>query len=128
MQRQCSPRDAYRRVDFEARIAGAGPAALVLLCYDQLASALGTAIHAAGVGDNARKSAALARALSAIAALQLGLDRDQPIATALIALFESARQRVLDSVLQFDAESLDELRRDVVEIAAALNPAAQAMG
>ena len=118
-----SPQEAYRRVDFDARIAGADPRQLVLLCYEQLGTALGTAIHAAQAHDNARKSTALTRALSAITALQMGLDHDQPIAAALATFLESARQQVLDSVITFDAAALKGLKNDVAEIAGAFGSA-----
>lgn len=114
-----SPQEAYRKVDFDARVAGADPVQLVLVCYEQLASALGTAIHADARSDNAAKSASLTRALSALTALQMGLDHDRPVAGALAALFEGARRTVLDSVLQFDATALAALRSDVSEIAEA---------
>jgi flagellar biosynthetic protein FliS len=115
-----TPREAYRKVDFDARVAGADPRQLVLVCYEQLGSALSSAIHAADRGDNARKSAGLARALAALTALHMGLDHNQPIAAALATLFEAARQTVLDSVIHFDAEALERLRTDVAEIATAL--------
>lgn len=123
MYTQRSPAEAYRKVDFDARIAGAGPGQLVLLCYEQLAAALGSAIHADGVRDNARKSASLTRALAALTALQMGLDQRQPIAAALTTLFEGARHTVLDSVIQFDAAALARLKQDVTEIAWALRGA-----
>lgn len=119
-----SPAEAYRKVDFDARIAGADPGQLVVLCYEQLAAALGSAVYAAEAGDNARKSAALTRALAALTALQLGLDHGQPIAVTLATLFESARHTVLDSVIQFDAAALTRLKQDVTEIAGALRSAA----
>jgi flagellin-specific chaperone FliS len=101
-----SPAEAYRKVDFDARIAGADAGQLVLVCYEQLGSALGSAIHAAAAGDNARKSAGLTRALAALTALQLGLDHQHPIAASLATLFEAA--------------ALEWLKGDVIEIAAAL--------
>ena len=118
-----SPADAYRKVDFDARIAGAGPGQLVLVCYEQLAAALGGAIHAAAAPDNSRKSASLTRALAALTALQMGLDRGQPISVALSTVFEAARHTVLDSVIQFDPDAIGRLRSDVSEIAAALQAA-----
>ena len=68
-------------------------------------------------------SQALTRALSAITALQLGLDHTQPLATALTALFEGARQQVLDSVIRFDAAKLGRLKDDITEIAGAFRAA-----
>jgi flagellar biosynthetic protein FliS len=114
-----SPHEAYRKVDFDARVAGADPRQLVMLCYEQLGSALGSAIHAAASEDNARKSASLTRALSAITALQMGLDHTQPVALALNSMFESARRTVLDCVIEFDARSLDRLKADFSELASA---------
>ncbi len=118
-----SPAEAYRKIDFDARVAGADPGQLVLVCYEQLGTALGSAIHAAQASDNARKSAALTRALAALTALQLGLDHGQPIAATLSTLFDSARHTVLDSVIQFDALALTRLKQDVTEIAGALRSA-----
>lgn len=118
-----SPQETYRRIDFDARIAGADPHQLVLLCYEQLAAALATAIHAAARGDNARKSAALTRALSAITALQMGLDSGQAIASALATLFDAARKTVLGSVLVFDASALSRLRHDMIDVAGAFQSA-----
>ncbi|MBN8502144.1 MAG: flagellar protein FliS, partial [Sphingomonadales bacterium] len=119
-----SPQDAYRKVDFDARISGANPVQLVFLCYEHLASALNSAIHADDRRDNARKSEALTRALSALTVLHLGLDRSQPIAAALDTFFQNARRTVLDSVLTFDAVALRRLIVDINEIAAAFRTTA----
>lgn len=118
-----SPHEAYRKVDFDARVAGGDPRQLVLLCYEQLAAALGSAVHAAAAGDNGRKSASLTRALSAMTALQLGLDHGQSLATAINAFLEAARRTVLGSVIEFDAKSLERLHTDVKELSSAFQQA-----
>jgi flagellar protein FliS len=115
-----SPQEAYRRVDFDARVSGAGPAELVHLCYEHLVSALGTAVHADRRGDNCLKSRSMTRALTAITALQMGLAGGEGIAGALSQLYEAARRTVLDSALQFDSERITVLREDFVEIGRAL--------
>jgi flagellar protein FliS len=115
-----SPQEAYRRVDFDARVSGAGPAELVHLCYEHLVSALGTAVHADRRGDNCLKSRSMTRALTAITALQMGLAGGEGIAGALSQLYEAARRTVLDSALQFDSERITILREDFVEIGRAL--------
>jgi flagellin-specific chaperone FliS len=69
-----TPSEAYRRIAFDARVEGASPDELVSLCYEQFDMALGDALLAASQGDNHRKSSALTRALSAVTALQLGID------------------------------------------------------
>ena len=119
-----SPHEAYRRVDFDARVEGANPQQLVGMCYEALAGALGTALYAHERGDNRLKSQSLTRALSAVTALQLGVNGDEGVALALRQLYQSARRSILDSALKFDPEVIGEMRRDFVEIARALTAAA----
>lgn len=118
-----SPNEAYRRVDFDARVAGADPRQLVLLCYEQLATSLGTALHAERRGDNACKSQALTRALVAITALQMGVDPEQPISAALLTFLDAARQTVLGNVTAFDSDEIARLRSDIADISAAFSGA-----
>lgn len=120
MLAQRNPDTAYRRVDFDARVASASPAELVKLCYEQLVSALGRALIADERGDNRMKSEALTRAVSALNALQMGVNGAGGVSDALHQLYTSARRSVLDSVLSFDAATLDRIRQDFIEIAAAL--------
>ncbi|WP_062787677.1 flagellar export chaperone FliS [Novosphingobium capsulatum] len=114
------PGEAYRRVDFEARVHGANPRQLVDLCLEQVAGSLGRAIYADKTGDNAAKSAALTRAVSALTALQMGVDSQTPTGPALIQLYQSARRTVLDSALRFDGAKMDTIRKDFLEIRQAM--------
>lgn len=120
MQLLRSPQEAYRRVDFDARVAGADARQLVALCYEQLTGALGSALYAAERGDNHLKSRSLTRALSALTALTIGVDTRQPMAPALHQLYESARRGVLDSVLEFDSGEIGTIRNDFIEIGHAI--------
>jgi flagellin-specific chaperone FliS len=120
-----SPHEAYRRVDFDARVNGADPRQLVGLCYEQLVSSLGSAIFAQERGDNSLKSKALTRALSATTALQLGVSGDDSTAQALRHLYEATRRAVLDSAIQFDAKTLATIRQDFIDISRAMNLSAQ---
>jgi flagellar protein FliS len=117
---QHSPHDAYRRVDFDARVAAARPDQLVALCFEQFDLALGSAITAAERGDNARKSAGLTRALAALTALQLGVDRGAAAGPALLQFYAGLRRRVLDSLLEPDPAALGAVRRDAADVARAL--------
>jgi flagellin-specific chaperone FliS len=119
-----SPNEAYRRVDFDARVEGSDPRHLVGLCYEQLVSSLGSAIFAQERRDNSLKSQALTRALSAITALLLGIAGEDAMAQALRHLYEATRRAVLDSAIQFDAEKLGTIRQDFIEISRAMNAAA----
>jgi len=113
---QRDPSEAYRRVDFDARVSGATPKQLVELCFEQLAGSIDRAIFAAGRGDNAMKSAALTRAVAALTALQMGVDTEVPTGSALMQLYQSARRAVLDCAVRFDAAVLEAIRRDFGEI------------
>ncbi|HEY0958171.1 MAG TPA: flagellar protein FliS [Novosphingobium sp.] len=119
-----SPHEAYRRVDFDARVEGADPRHLVGLCYEQLVGALGSAIYAHERGDNLLKSQSLTRGLSAITALLLGVSGDDGMAAALRQLYQSARKGILDSALDFDAQLIATIRQDFIDIAKAMNASA----
>ena len=118
-----SPHEAYRRVDFDARIEGADPQQLVTLCYEQVTGALGTALYAHGKGDNRLKSQSLTRALSAITALQLGISGEDSVSQALHQLFHAARRSILDSAITFDGEVITTIRQDFIEISGAMESA-----
>lgn len=115
-----TPQDAYRRVDFDARVSGCDPMELVGLCYEQLIASLGSAQFGHARGDNDGKSKALTRALSALTALQLGISGTAGVAQALRQFYQGARGAVLDSVLAFDPKRIEQVRGDFIEISAAL--------
>lgn len=121
----CSdPREAYRRSEIDARVEGGGdPADLVRLCFEQVIGGLGLAIIAHERSDPAARSKALTRALSAVTALDIGVDRSAPLAGALLQLYGAARQAILDCVVSFDGELLERVRQDFIEIARALESA-----
>lgn len=114
------PGEAYRRVDFDARVKGATSQQLVDLCLEQVAGSLARAIHAGNNGNNAAKSSALTRAVAALTALQMGVDPSAPMGDALLQLYTSARTTILDSVLTFDPATLARIRADFIEIRSAL--------
>ncbi|MCX7863742.1 MAG: flagellar protein FliS [Novosphingobium sp.] len=118
-----NPSEAYRRVDFDARVEGADQAELVRLCIEQMVDALGLAIIAEHRGDNATKSRALTRALAAATALLMGVSGDSEVARALRHVYEAARRAILDSVLAFDESRLAALRDDFRDIARAMRDA-----
>lgn len=114
------PGETYRRVDFDARVKGASSLQLVALCLEQAAGSLGRAIYAETHADNAAKSAALTRAVAAITALELGVDTSNPVGTPLLQLYQAARRTILDSALRFDAQRLETIRTDLLEIREAM--------
>lgn len=121
MLMQSSPAEAYRKIDFDARVAGGSARDLVLVCFEQFILALDAALAADERCDNQGKSAGLTRALAALTALQLGVDRASSVAPALLDLYRAARQAVLDAAIAFDPAVMRSVRSDFSEIAAALN-------
>ena len=120
MLAQRNPNAVYRSIEFDARVSTASPKELVKMCYEQLIGALGRALVAGDRGDNRMKAEALTRAVSALTALQMGVNGEGSMASALHQLYTSARYTVLDSVLQFDAPTIMQIRQDFVEISAAV--------
>lgn len=118
-----TPQDAYRRVELDARIGGSDPRQLVMLCYERLIGALGSALHAVRSDDNRGKSQSLTQALSALAALQIGVSGDAPVADALRHLYEATRKALLDSVMGFDARRIEQIRSDYIDILKAMTTA-----
>ena len=114
-----TPADTYRSIDYDARVAGATPQDLVIISYEYFVAALDAAAFAHESGNNARKSAALTRALAMLTALQLGIAPRSPLAPALDGFYEAARRAVLDSVIRFDPAALRRVRSDFAEISAA---------
>jgi len=123
MLTQRNPREAYRRVEFDARVSGASPQELVRLCYEQVILSLGGALLAADRKDNLMKSRALTRAMSALTALQVGVTGNDSMAQALTHIYTAARRAVLDSVLTFDAATIQKVRQDFIEIAESMSRA-----
>lgn len=117
MQLARSPQEAYRQIDFDARVAGADGRSLVALCFEQFGFALGSALWADKQGDAALKSRSLTRALAALTALQLGIDPASPLSGALSQLYGAARTRLLDCVPDFDPRAIERIRTDFAEIA-----------
>ena len=120
MHPSLSPHEAYRRVEFDARVSGADPAGLVLVCFEQFGRALTAALGGHRSGGNQRRSAGLTSALAAITALQLGVDGADGVAGSLTRYYAATRRTLLGSVLAFDPAAIAALRSDFAEVAAAL--------
>jgi flagellar protein FliS len=117
------PHEAYRRSAFDARVQSGDTAALVLLCLEQAIAGLGGALLADKRNDPAARSKALTRALTAITALEMGIDRSAPLADSLLLVYGAARRAVLESVVSFDSAVLSPVRQDLLDIEAALRSA-----
>jgi len=110
------PYDAYQRVEFDAWVRGASPGELVQICLDQLIIALSTAILANDRGDARLKSRAMTRAVTALIALEMGVDREHEMAGVLTEFYGAARKSILACSVNFDRDVLLEMRDDFRDV------------
>ena len=103
------PRAAYQQANFDARVQGGTAQDIVVYCLDELALTLGMLRQADMRGNPAGRSAAITRGIAILTALEMGIDRENPLAV---------------SVTQVDA--IEALRADVIEIRDALQAASSA--
>ena len=113
------PNEAYRISEIDARLDGANAEDLVTFCLGQVIQGLGGALAAHDSGHLAVRSKSLTRALTALTALEMGVDREAPLADALLQLYGAARLTLLDNALYFRPEQLSAVRIDFSEILAA---------
>lgn len=118
------PHEAYRRSSLDARVQGGDSAELVQICLEQVILGLNSAIFAQQRGDLSLRSKSLTRTLTAITALEMGVDRAAPLADALLQVYGSARRILLANVTEFDVDQLARVRSDFVEIEAAMRSVA----
>lgn len=115
------PNEAYRISEIDARLDGAPTEELVTFCLGQVIQGLGAAISAHEHKSPTARSKALTRALTALTALEMGVDRHAPLADALLHIYGGARRSLLGCVLSFDPEVLATIRGDFVDILSALS-------
>ena len=113
------PDEAYRRSQFDARISGASAADLVRVCVEEVIDSLALAMLAHRQRNYSIRSRALARAVTALTALEMGIDRQAPLADALLQFYGAARVRVLDSAVRFETPVLEAVRSDFADLRAA---------
>jgi flagellin-specific chaperone FliS len=115
-----NPQQAYRKVDFDARVQGADATALVRLCFEEALGSIDRALYAQASGRVQLRNEALLRAMSALAALRIGVDTAHDIGPALVTLYTDAGEVVGRSMGRFDAARLQATRDDLAEIASAI--------
>lgn len=121
------PAEVYSRIEFDARVSGAGKEELVLVLIEQLLIALQSAIFAHENRLNERKSAAMTRAIAALTALELGVvsSSENDMGASLLTFYREAKKSILDSVVKFDSDAFAGLYADFSEIRQALAQAAK---
>lgn len=113
-----SPRAAYARVAFEARVVAADPAELTAILLEELAEALSATRRATAAGRLAERSAALTRSLTVLNLLARGLDHERGggVAAAFDRWCAQLSAAILARTLRWEAAAFDELVTDAREM------------
>lgn len=123
MLARAQPREAYRDSHFDARLMASGRDDLVLICLDDLIENLGVLQIVESRSDRAARSRTLTRCVTALTALEMGIDRDAELATSLVQFYGAAKNMLLDSIRSVDVDQIASLRNDMQEIATAFREA-----
>lgn len=120
MLKPVDPEEAYRKVAFDARVAGSSGPDLVRLCLDEVEAALSRALWADARSLVDMRREALARAQAGISALSLGVDKGSSLGPALLTLYGAMASTVTASRFRFDAAAIGRVRADLAEIRQAM--------
>lgn len=120
MFKPSNPADAYRKVAFDASVAGSTGENLVRLCIDDLRAALTQALWGDVNDNHAIRRKALARAQKGLVALRVGVDPKGDLAPALMTFYDSMARGVTASQFNFDRPALERVLEDIDDIARAI--------
>lgn len=111
------PAEAYRRVELDALVLGGDARQLIKLCLAEAVGSLDRALLWHDKGDRGRRNSALAKAISGIQALRMGIDQQHPLGGALLTLYGSAAARLTRTLIRFDASAVAQVSADLNELA-----------
>lgn len=120
MLKRANPSEAYRKIAFDACVAGSNGPDLVRLCLEDVQAALGQALWAENNSRSDLRRGALARAQSAIAALRFGVDPANPLGPALVTLYDAMAATVTANRFRFDAAAIGRVLDDLKDISKAM--------
>jgi flagellar protein FliS len=112
---------SYKNVSVASQIEGASPHKLVQMMYEELLKALEAMALAADRGDFVQRGQRQSKALAVLTALETSLDFDKggEIARGLLAIYREARRLVVDGGRDGQAQSIEDARIMLSEIATA---------
>lgn len=123
MLSRSKPNEAYRQASFDARLLGSSKEDLVIFCLEDFIENLGRLEMADSRFDAAGRSQAITRCVTALTALELGIDRTAELGASLAHLYGSAKGVLLNSIRQTDVPAIAAIKDDFNEIAAAFRGA-----
>lgn len=119
-----NPGLAYRRSNFEARLLAASPQDMVIMCLDDLLTNLVRFEQAHLRGDRETRGAALTRCITALTALEMGVDRSAPLGQALLQFYTAGKAALLEMIVSTDMARLHAIKADFEDISGSFRAAA----
>lgn len=113
-----NPAAAYRRVALEARIEASGSADLTRICLDEAQAALGHALIALDRAQTPSREPLL-RAQTILLWLAKSVAADHPLGASLKAFYGGLAGQIGAQILQADARTIAEIRKDISDVLAA---------
>jgi flagellar protein FliS len=123
MLSRSKPNEAYRQASFDARLLGSSRDELVIFCLEDFLENLGHLQLADARCDSTGRSRAITRCVTALTALELGIDRSAELGASLAHLYGSAKGVLLSSIRATDTASISAIKNDFSEIANAFRGA-----
>lgn len=117
------PSEAYREASFDARLLGSSRDELVLFCLEDFIENLGQLELADSRFDPSARSRAITRCVTALTALELGIDRTAEMGVTLAQFYGSAKNTLMDCIRQTDQKSVAVMKQDFGDIAGAFRQA-----
>ncbi len=102
MLARAKPGEAYRQSNFDVRLMASDRDDLVLICLDDLIENLGVLEIVEQRDDRAARSRTLTRCVTALTALEMGIDREAELASSLAQFYGAAKNLMLDSIRALD--------------------------
>lgn len=123
MLSRSKPNEAYRQASFDARLLGSSRDELVIFCLEDFIENLGRLELADARCDSTGRSRAITRCVTALTALELGIDRNAELGASLAHLYGSAKAVLLNSIRTTDVATIAAIKNDFGDIARAFRGA-----
>lgn len=114
----CSPAEAYRKVDLDARIEGSDPKQLTLICLERVRDSLAHARIADRHNGQRARQDAVATAHRVLLGLLRAIDPASPLAGALETVYRTSLHRIERAMRDFDPNSLALVGNDMEDLLA----------
>lgn len=111
-----SPAAAYRRVELDARVEGAGAGDLTRICLEEAVAALGQALSALERQPGRVPHEPLARAQAIAVWLASSVDPENPLRVSLVQFYGGQANALTRCVARPDAMLIAQVRGDFIDL------------